>query len=392
MNRVGEFGRITVVSLVLVVFVFSGAMAGFGHASPASDVISSTAQTDSDGAAIQNVTLEGDGHDESQYEMIADHPGPPFVWQEGSLRLNVTVASSADDESLRLCGRGFGVEGDSSVSFGCEEFGVSADSTRDVSLSIDSWPDNATGNHTILLELAEPGLSDDDIVDETVIQVTVIEREGDLTGDGLTNVEEFEHGTDITTPDTSGNGLTDWEEVKKYGTDPLVLDTTGDGVNDATLVRLGLDPTEPYLLHRYLAAAVAGLIAIAWAGVLVVRRYGSREASPSDRSDASGTDGAETDRATAGGETGGTQSPIDESILTNEEVVCRLLERNERRMRQSQIIESTEWSKAKVSRVLSDLEEEGVVNRVRIGRENVVDLQSDAEDVEVSNQRNYRSD
>lgn len=387
MDGAGEFGKTSVGSLVLVVLVLSGAMAGLGQASLAGGTISETAQTNADGAAIQNVTFEGDGHNESQYETIDDHPGPPFVWQEGELRLNVTVESRGDDGSFGLCGRGVSEEGNSSVSFGCEEFRMSADATQNVQLSVDTWPDNATGNHTILLELSERGLSDD-VVDEKTVQVTVIEREGDLTGDGLTNEEEFEHGTDITTPDTSGNGLTDWEEVKKYGTNPLVRDTTEDGVNDATLVRLGLDPTDPYLLHRYLAGAIAGLIAVAWAGVLIVRRYRPGDVSASDQSEASGTDGTDgagTGRNAAERKTEANQSPIDESILTNEEVVCRLLDRNKGRMRQSQIIESTEWSKAKVSRVLSDMEEKGVVDRVRIGRENVVDLQSDVDDVGVPN-------
>ncbi|WP_123621693.1 hypothetical protein [Halorubrum sp. CSM-61] len=387
MYRFGEFGRVCVICLVLVVVVLSGAVAAPGEASPASSESPETAQTNSDGVAIQNVTLEGDGYDESQYETIGDHPGPPFVWQEGELHVNVTVESRGEDGSFDLCGRGFSEEGDSSVSFDCGELRLSADSTQNIPLSIDTWPSNATGNHTILLELSERSLSDDEIVDEKTVQVRVIEREGDLTGDGLTNEEEFEHGTDITTPDTSGNGLTDWEEVKKYGTNPLALDTTGDGVNDATLVRLGLDPTEPYLLHRYLAGAIAGLIAIAGTGVLMVRRRGDEDVNASDRSAASGTDGTETDRNAAGGTSEANRSPIDESILTNEEVVYRLLDENEGRMRQSQIIESTEWSKAKVSRVLSDLEEKEVIDRARIGRENVVDLRSDVDDVGVPNRR-----
>ncbi|OYR47943.1 helix-turn-helix domain-containing protein [Halorubrum sp. Ea8] len=387
MSETGEIGRTAVVSLVFVALVCSGAMAGVGQASLAEGATSGPAQTDSGGAVIQNVTLEGDGYIESQYETIDDHPGPPFVWQEEGLRLNVTVASGNDSGSFDLCGRGFREGDDSSVSFDCVEVELSADSTRTVRLSTDSWPSNATGNHTVLMELSDPGLDENDVVDEATLQVRVIEKEGDLTGDGLTNAEEFKHGTDITTPDTSDNGLTDWEEVKKYGTNPLVRDTTGDGVNDATLVRLGLDPTEPYLLHRILAAVLLGLIAIGWVGVMAVRRYGGGGAGASGQSDGSGTDGPGPDRDSADETTGGDPSPIDQSILTNEEVVCRLLKRNDGRMRQSEIIESTEWSKAKVSRVLSDLEEEEVVKRVRIGRENVVDLQSDVDGLELSDQQ-----
>jgi hypothetical protein len=39
--------------------------------------------------------------------------------------------------------------------------------------------------------------------------------------DGLTNLEEYQHGTDPTNPDTDGDGLSDGDEVHVYGSDPL---------------------------------------------------------------------------------------------------------------------------------------------------------------------------
>ncbi len=56
--------------------------------------------------------------------------------------------------------------------------------------------------------------------------------EGDDDGDGLTNIEERNLGTDPNNPDTDGDGLTDGEEVKIYGTDPLNNDTDGDTLLD----------------------------------------------------------------------------------------------------------------------------------------------------------------
>jgi len=41
-------------------------------------------------------------------------------------------------------------------------------------------------------------------------------------------------------------------------------------------------------------------------------------------------------------------------------------------MKQSEIVDATDWSKAKASRVLSRMEEEGELVRYRVGRENVV--------------------
>lgn len=54
----------------------------------------------------------------------------------------------------------------------------------------------------------------------------------DADGDGLTNKEEAELGTDPHNPDTDGDGLTDGEEIHKYHTDPLKRDTDKDGLGD----------------------------------------------------------------------------------------------------------------------------------------------------------------
>ncbi|OGU58677.1 MAG: hypothetical protein A2X64_09255 [Ignavibacteria bacterium GWF2_33_9] len=54
----------------------------------------------------------------------------------------------------------------------------------------------------------------------------------DTDGDGLTNKQEKELGTDPKNPDTDGDGLTDGQEVNKHKTNPLVQDTDGDGLND----------------------------------------------------------------------------------------------------------------------------------------------------------------
>lgn len=54
----------------------------------------------------------------------------------------------------------------------------------------------------------------------------------DSDGDGLTDDEERELGTDPNNPDTDGDGLTDAEEVHVYNTNPLKKDTDGDGLSD----------------------------------------------------------------------------------------------------------------------------------------------------------------
>ncbi len=67
----------------------------------------------------------------------------------------------------------------------------------------------------------------------------------DDDNDGLTNLEEYQHGTDPHNPDTDGDGLTDGDEVHKYHTDPLNPDTDGDGLSDGEEIRLGTNPLNP---------------------------------------------------------------------------------------------------------------------------------------------------
>jgi len=63
---------------------------------------------------------------------------------------------------------------------------------------------------------------------------------------------------------------------------------------------------------------------------------------------------------------------IDEALLSDEERVERLLEANGGRMKQATIVEETGWSNAKVSQLLSSMTEEGRVEKLRLGRENLI--------------------
>jgi flagellar basal body-associated protein FliL len=61
-------------------------------------------------------------------------------------------------------------------------------------------------------------------------------------------------------------------------------------------------------------------------------------------------------------------------LLSDEDRVLKLLEDNGGRMRQVSIVEETEWSKSKVSMLLSDMESEGEISKLRVGRENIISL------------------
>lgn len=68
----------------------------------------------------------------------------------------------------------------------------------------------------------------------------------DSDGDGLSDEEERHIKTDPFNPDTDGDKLTDWEEVRVYGTDPLNPDSDYDGLTDGAEVHVyKTDPLNP---------------------------------------------------------------------------------------------------------------------------------------------------
>ncbi|MBW3631996.1 MAG: hypothetical protein KY456_03105 [Chloroflexi bacterium] len=70
------------------------------------------------------------------------------------------------------------------------------------------------------------------------------EEDADSDGDGLTDTQEAELGTDPANPDTDEDGLFDGAEAAA-GTDPLIYDTDDDGFGDNAEVNEGSDPTDP---------------------------------------------------------------------------------------------------------------------------------------------------
>ncbi len=102
----------------------------------------------------------------------------------------------------------------------------------------------------------------------------------DFDGDGLSNALEVSIGTDVGSPDTDGDrlsdyeehhkgvdgyrtnplevdsdfdGLTDYEETNEYSTNPILQDTDSDGLPDYEEVFEGLDGhiTSPLILSPF---------------------------------------------------------------------------------------------------------------------------------------------
>jgi len=78
----------------------------------------------------------------------------------------------------------------------------------------------------------------------------------------------------------------------------------------------------------------------------------------------------------AGVDTDGDPTPAvsEEELLTDEDRVMGLLEENGGRMKQVSIVEETNWSKSKVSMLLSDMDENDQISKLRVGRENIISL------------------
>lgn len=76
-----------------------------------------------------------------------------------------------------------------------------------------------------------------------------VDAQEDFDRDDLTNLREFQLGTDIRKSDTDGDGIKDGEETVAgadgFVTNPLLPDTDGDGVRDGLEVQTGSDPTNP---------------------------------------------------------------------------------------------------------------------------------------------------
>ncbi len=64
----------------------------------------------------------------------------------------------------------------------------------------------------------------------------------DPDADGLTNLQEFQLGTDPNNADSDGDGLSDGAEVNTHLTNPARADSDGDGLDDGYELSLGTDP------------------------------------------------------------------------------------------------------------------------------------------------------
>jgi len=183
------------------------------------------------------------------------------------------------------------------------------------------------------------------------------------------------------------NGELRWEGPTEFDAETFAATFVGDGTDGGN----GSNGDGFGLFGVLLAVVAVAIVAAVLVGYRdrvagLLDRDQPQEDGPGPVSTETGTatdsgpdTGAETDPDTESG--ADSDSGIDEELLSDEERVERLLEQNGGRMKQADIVDETGWSNAKVSQLLSSMAEEGRVDKLRIGRENLISFP----DVDVTN-------
>jgi hypothetical protein len=116
----------------------------------------------------------------------------------------------------------------------------------------------------------------------------------------------------------------------------------------------------------------AGLVLVAALAVAAVYIGRQDDRPPAGASGGGPDDGGDPDGALQASQASETDDDLDVELLSDEERVERLLTENGGRMKQARIVTETGWSNAKVSQLLSSMDEEGRIDKLRIGRENLI--------------------
>ena len=213
------------------------------------------------------------------------------------------------------------------------------------------------------------------------------------TGTGL----QFESAQPAASAQPSGDSLASSESVTWQGerdfidqrprvkfepmegtTTTTTEETTNSGGGNATVTTnpAGQPPSDggSWSLLMMFIGAVVVLLGLAAAFAYRQGDFGSFAGS-TDAPDGGDGGGGGSVAAGNGGTTTSEPSVSDEELLTDEARVKKLLDDNGGRMKQVNIVEETGWSKSKVSMLLSEMEEEGDISKLRVGRENIISLE-----------------
>ncbi|WP_435362203.1 DUF7343 domain-containing protein [Haloarchaeobius sp. DFWS5] len=246
------------------------------------------------------------------------------------------------------------------------------------------------------LNATSPDTDNDGITDaDEVNEVRTDPAKADTDGDGLEDLEELKGKTNATLADTDGDGLNDSTELEELGTSPIESDTDGDLLSDKLESDIGTSPTSALSPWGFL---LVGLLVLAVAALSMGGRFEtSGLQSTVDRlldrrrtDDGAVTASADVDDSSSMSATdtepvpdhepepvppSGTDDPM--AVMTDEGRVKQILRDNGGRLQQKEIIEETDWSKSKVSRLLSKMEKDDQIRKISVGRENLITLPED---------------
>ncbi|MCU4752080.1 hypothetical protein OB919_08800 [Halobacteria archaeon AArc-curdl1] len=193
-------------------------------------------------------------------------------------------------------------------------------------------------------------------------QTLVVEADDDLT---FTSVQPEGQVTGASLEDS--NSIT-WSGSKQFldGQPRVVLERDTPSESGGTLSTLG-ETVGNGASSWLLGAILVVLIAAVSVGIYRYRQGSSTatETESEEEAVAESSDGAQT----------GAADPItDAELLSDEDRVVSLIRENGGRMKQVNIVDETGWSKSKVSMLLSEMESEGTISKLRVGRENIISL------------------
>jgi hypothetical protein len=262
-----------------------------------------------------------------------------YLWRYSTYSISVTF-SATSDELHTVCLAQY--DGDAvEQPLVCQWTAVDTDGSTTVTLTQSEWPEEMSGEETLAIEIYSGRNTNGEPIEQVLQPVYIIEKDGDLDGNGLTNEREME-----------------------LGTHPADADSDHDGLTDGIEVMIGTDPRDSATPYRIAVVTIGSLTAGAFGFLLVAGRLmmGLQALGVSTGRDDEESVSEPADQQTF------------EAPIRDEERIRRLLSAHEGRLKQSQIVEATEWSKSKVSRLLSSMEDDEEITRVRLGRENLVCL------------------
>lgn len=346
-------------------------------------------------AEIDGVSISGSGVIDA-----GTPPGSTYLWNDEPVNVSVTVtdrpaANAPKNGNYGVCLRYQRGKGRPQKLAECAPLSLPSGANGTVTFDNVTWPSNATGEQELVVGLRNRSIrANTTVLDRNPVPVTVLRKDGDFDSDGLTNTREVEAGYNVSNPDMDSDGIQDGAEGQKYGTNPQKADSDGDGIRDGVEIQRGTNPNDADTdgdglsdstertfgtnaksdLTPVWLVGIALVVVLIAAGLLVALRRGWHRIL-GDRGETA-TNESEPKAA----ETGPSSEPeadpptVASEPLTDADRVRGLLREHGGRMKQSQIVDQTEWSKAKVSRLLSSMAEEGSIEKLSIGRENVISL------------------